>query len=185
MFRCAAVRLEALKKNKNSPFLSVHLDFFNGVRYTPPQGFINKRRFVMPSAQKTTQQIIKIPPPIYLRYNYLFYKGLKHSTDSLNAAVSAYYRFRESFTQASICLSIRFSLCLGVPFAVPAGGEPRKNTAGSAHGPGSRDSALFKFPFSPPSPRLTAYRRPEHQFSKLISDPLRCGYKKIHRSVIL
>ena len=173
--------------NKNPSFLSVHVDFFNGVRYTPLQGLINKRRFVMPSAQKTTRPIIKIPPPppAYIRDRYLFHKSLEYSTDSLNAAVSGYRRFRESFTQASIRLSPPPGLSLGLPLAVPADGEPRKNTAGSAPGPGSRNSAMFKFPLSPPSPRLTVNHRPGDQFSKSIFDRLRYGYRKIHRSVIL
>ena len=143
-----------------------------------------------------------------------------------------------------------------MPLAVPADAEPWKNTAGSAPGPGSRNSALLKTPPSlrltayrrrgakrqhvalkvslssrltvnhrcpagkpkhdvikaplslrvtvnrrrpagkskhgavqvppfTPSPRLAAYRRPGDQFSKSISDRLRYGYKKIHRSVIL
>ena len=144
-------------KSKNPPFLSIHVDFFNGVRYIHLQGFINKRRFVMPSAQKTTRQIIKIPPPppSLVKNKYLFYNSLEYSTDSLNATVSAYYRFRESFAQASIRFSIPFSSRTGLPLGVPADGDTRGNTAGTGAESLNQNTPRLKPPLSP---RATAYR---------------------------
>ena len=78
---------------------------------------------------------------------------------SLNPAASLYRGIRESFTQASILLSIRFSplpgLSLGVPFAVPADGDTRGSTAGSAAESLNRNTAALKASLSP---RMTAYR---------------------------